>query len=137
MKTTKLLFIAALALTFAACDANLPTKAFVGVWEPIIDEPESGIDDLFIITSDSIKGANRAAHYYCAYKMIRKDVALLDRCWLKDWDQDSHWEDEYVAEAQMYINDEGHLIIIEFDPTMRLHQVTPNYARMELRRHQQ
>ena len=90
MKTTKLLFIAALALTFAACDANLPTKAFVGVWEPIIDEPESGIDDLFIITSDSIKGANRAAHYYCAYKMIRKDVALLDRCWLKDWDQDSH-----------------------------------------------
>lgn len=142
MKPTKLLFIAALALTFAACDANLPTKAFVGVWEPVIAS-EYEITDFFVVTSDSIIGmiggcgSEMWVKYRCAYKPVKKDVVLLDRCWMRDWNLEVVFpEEEIVSETQMYINDEGYLIISEFDPIMGLEQIIPNYTNLKLRKRQ-
>lgn len=142
MKATKLIIFAILSLMIAACNANLPTKAYEGVWEPVI-ESEYGITDFFVVTSDSIigtiggSGSEMWVKYRCAYKPVKKDVVLLDRCWMRDWNPDAIYpEEDIVSETQMYINDEGYLIINEFDPMMRYEQIIPNYTNLKLRKHQ-
>ena len=139
---TKFFLFAMVAVFFAACNSNEPTRKFVGTWDPV---PYEGYD-LFVITADSIKAIDcdtKEEHYQCHYKMLRDNVAKLERCWLieesKNHDSsDSDWQPEqyFYAEVKMYIDKNGYLIIKPFNPGSVLSQTSPNYAELKLKRHE-
>ncbi|MBQ6764149.1 MAG: hypothetical protein IJP45_03065 [Paludibacteraceae bacterium] len=138
MKTTRLIFFAVMAMLFAACNSNAPTKAYEGVWEPVNN---GGVErgDLFVVTSDSIKGILGGGdapiiYYRCHYKVLRDSVVELERCWMADF---AGAEESMTSETYMYINNQGYLIIKDFDPLMQLVQVVPNYASLTLKRHKE
>ena len=135
MKRINLFLIAAVTLLLAACNTNEPTKAYEGVWEPVLFD---GIEvpDLFIISSDSIKAYSiqlKEEYYQCHYKVVGKDIVELERCWAK---QNNYPESLWKAEVSMYIDEQDQLVIKDFDPSIELHQNYPNYANLKLRRHE-
>jgi len=136
MKTLKLLILAVVAMILAACNTNEPTKAFEGTWVPVVFE-DVNIPDVFIITSDSIKGIlykEKIEYYFCHYKVVRKGVVELERCWAK---QRNFPETFWFAKVPMYIDEQGYLIIEDFDPSIELEQIYPNYANLKLKKYEE
>ena len=142
MKKFKYLFLAILAVILVGCDANIPTKKYVGTWEPVGYEG----CDVFVITTDSIKAiqcTSKEEHYQSHYKMLRKDVAELERCWLENHDysgSDFNPEQFFFAEVKMYIDKEGHLIIKPFDYLGGEYDMSngvryPDYGTLKLRKY--
>lgn len=127
--------LATIAVILSACNLNEPTKAFEGVWEPVLIEGVE-VPDLFIISSDSIKVYNfqlEREYYQCHYKVIRRNLIELERCWAEN---SGRPESFLKAKVPMYIDKQGYLIIEDFDPSIQLQQNYPNYANLKLQRHE-
>ena len=133
---TKLFIYAAIAVILSSCNLNEPTKAFEGVWEPVLIEGVE-VPDLFIISSDSIKAYNfqlEREYYQCNYKVIKRNLIELERCWAEN---SGRPESFLKAKVPMYIDKQGHLIIEDFDPSIELQQNYPNYANLKLQKHEE
>ena len=137
----KKILLFAMLFLLAACNSNEPNKAFIGKWEPVRYEEY----DVFVITSDSIKAINcdtKEEHYQCHYKILHDSIAELERCWLEKLaegrdttiQKDYHPELYFVEEVEMYIDDQGYLIIRPFTPDSPIDNGCPNYAWLTLKK---
>ena len=134
----KCILFAFLAMWLAACNVSEPNKAFVGIWEP----GETYVD-LFVISSDSIKAIHcndGRESFQSHYKMVADSIAKLERCWLKIMQEQNHefeFEDSQLTEnVYMYFDEEGYLIIPNYDCTATLNHASPNYSNLKLKRHE-
>ena len=127
-------------MLLAACNTPEPTNAYVGIWEHAKFAVDNG---LFYISSDTIKVIERnddysRVHHLCHYKIVRDSVVELERCWLEIWKQnvvDFYYdESRYKEEVYMYIDEEGYLIVKNFDYGAAL--TNPYYYDLKLKRYE-
>ena len=75
---------------------------------------------------------NKKKHHQAHYTLLRDSIVELERCWMASAYPDD--PSRYTSEAQMYINENGHIIIYPYD-YLTISENYPQYHKLELEKY--
>ncbi|MCR5049549.1 MAG: hypothetical protein K6A36_00525 [Paludibacteraceae bacterium] len=113
VQTVTLLSVCVLSFVLAACNTTASNR-YEGVWKPIDEDYNR-----FVITKDSMYFVeeDKSHSFQCHYTILSDSVIELERCWLEDPERP-----DYIAEVAIYFDENKHLVIENYLPTLALAQ---------------